>query len=105
MEISFDSLDTPALTKARLADMLFEQLGLNKREAKEFIEAFFEAISSQLVNGQDVKISGFGSFEIKSKSGRAGRNPRTGEIVPIPPKRAVTFKASGLLKDQINTDV
>ena len=58
MEISFDSLDTPALTKAQLSEMLFEQLGLNKREAKEYIEAFFELISSQLVEGKDVKLSG-----------------------------------------------
>ena len=102
MEISFDSLDTPALTKAQLSEMLFEQLGLNKRESKEYIEAFFELISTRLVDGQDVKLSGFGNFEIRSKSGRPGRNPRTGEPVPIPPKRVVTFKASAMLKEQIN---
>ena len=102
MEISFDSLDTPALTKAQLSQILFEQLGLNKREAKEYIEAFFDLIAAHLVEGQDVKISGFGNFEIRSKSGRPGRNPRTGEPVPIPPKRVVTFKASATLKDQIN---
>ena len=102
MEISFDSLDSPTLTKAQLSEMLFEQLGLNKREAKEYIEAFFELISSQLVKGQDVKISGFGNFEIRSKTGRPGRNPRTGEPVTIAPRRVVTFKASPLLKEQIN---
>ena len=102
MEISFDSLDTPALTKAHLSEMLFEQLGLNKREAKEYIEAFFDLIAAHLVEGQDVKISGFGNFEIRSKSARPGRNPRTGEPVPIPPKRVVTFKASAILKEQIN---
>ena len=102
MEISFDSLDTPALTKAQLSEMLFEQLGLKKREAKEYIEAFFDLIAAHLVEGQDVKISGFGNFEIRSKSGRPGRNPRTGEPVPIPPKRVVTFKASAILKEQIN---
>jgi integration host factor subunit alpha len=102
MEISFDSLDTPALTKAQLSEMLFEQLGLNKREAKEYIEAFFDLIAAHLVEGQDVKISGFGNFEIRSKSARPGRNPRTGEPVPIPPKRVVTFKASAILKEQIN---
>ena len=101
MEISFDSLDTPALTKAQLSEILFEQLGLNKREAKEYIEAFFDLIAAHLVEGQDVKISGFGNFEIRSKSGRPGRNPRTGEPVPIPPKRVVTFKASAMLKEQI----
>ena len=102
MEISFDSLDTPALTKAQLSGVLFDQLGLNKREAKEYIEAFFDLIAAHLVEGQDVKISGFGNFEIRSKSGRPGRNPRTGEPVPIPPKRVVTFKASAMLKEQIN---
>jgi len=95
-------MDTPALTKAQLSEMLFQQLGLNKREAKEYIEAFFELISSQLVDGKDVKLSGFGNFEIRSKPGRPGRNPRTGEPVPIPPKRVVTFKASAMLKEQIN---
>jgi len=63
MEFSFDSLDTPALTKAHLSEMLHEQLGLNKREAKDYIEAFFEVIAAELVEGQDVKISGFGNFE------------------------------------------
>ena len=102
MEISVDFLATPALTKAHLSEMLHEHLGLNKREAKDYIEAFFEVIAAQLVEGQDVKISGFGNFEIRSKSARPGRNPRTGEPVPIPPKRVVTFKASAMLKDQIN---
>jgi integration host factor subunit alpha len=105
MEISFDSLDTPALTKAQLSEMLFKQLGLNKREAKDYIEAFFKVIAAQLVEGQDVKISGFGNFDIRSKSERPGRNPRTGEPVPIPPKRVVTFKASAILKDQINSEI
>ena len=102
MEISFDSLDTPALTKAHLSEMLHEQLGLNKREAKDYIEAFFEVIAAELVEGQDVKISGFGNFEIRSKTGRPGRNPRTGEPVTIGPRRVVTFKASPLLKEQID---
>ena len=105
MDLSFDSLGSLTLTKAQMSEMLFEQIGLNKREAKEYIEAFFEVISSQLVEGQDVKISGFGNFEIRSKSARPGRNPRTGEPVPIPPKRVVTFKASAMLKDQINSGI
>ena len=82
--------------------MPFEQLGLNKQEVKEYIEVFFEVISSQLVEGQDVKISGFSNFEIRSKSGRPGRNTRKGEPVTIAPRRVVTFKASPLLKEQIN---
>ncbi len=102
MELSFDTLDTPALTKAQLSVMLFDQLGLNKREAHDFIDAFFDMLFNELVEGQDVKISGFGNFEVRNKSARPGRNPRTGEDVIIPPRRVITFKASGLLKTQIN---
>ena len=102
MELSFDTLDTPALTKAQLSVMLFDQLGLNKREAHDFIDAFFDMLFNELVEGHDVKISGFGNFEVRNKSARPGRNPRTGEDVIIPPRRVITFKASGLLKTQIN---
>ena len=79
-----------------------EQIGLNKREAKDFIDAFFDLIGSQLVDGQDAKISGFGNFEVRTKSARPGRNPRTGEPVTIPPRRVITFKTSGQLKEKIN---
>ena len=102
MQLSVDSLETAALTKAQLADLLFEQLGLNKRESKDMVDAFFDLITEQLVAGTDVKISGFGNFQIRTKAPRPGRNPRTGEPVPIPPKRVVTFKASAMLKEQIN---
>ena len=102
MDFSVESLETPALTKAHLADLLFEQIGLNKREAKDFVDAFFEAINVELANGCDIKISGFGNFEVKSKAARPGRNPRTGMDVTIPPRRVVTFRASGQVKEQIN---
>ena len=101
MELSFDSIDTPALTKSELAAMLFEQIGLNKREAKDFIDAFFNQITNQLVEGQDVKISGFGNFEVRTKVARPGRNPRTAETVTIPSRRVVTFRASGALKEKL----
>ena len=101
MELSFDSIDKPALTKSELAVMLFEQIGLNKREAKDLIDAFFDRITNQLVEGQDVKISGFGNFEVRTKVARPGRNPRTGEVVTIPPRRVVTFRASGSLKEKL----
>jgi len=101
MELSFDSIDTPALTKSELAVMLFEQIGLNKREAKDLIDAFFDRITNQLVEGQDVKISGFGNFEVRTKVARPGRNPRTGEVVTIPSRRVVTFRASGALKEKL----
>ena len=102
MELSFDSIDTPALTKAQLAKLLFEQIGLNKREAKDFIDVFFDLMVEELVEGRDVKVSGFGNFEVRSKGARPGRNPKTGQDVTIPPRRVITFKASGQLKEKIN---
>lgn len=101
MNISVESLETPALTKAQLADLLFEQIGLNKRESKDMVDAFFDLISDNLVNGDDVKISGFGNFQIRTKAPRPGRNPRTGEAIPIQARRVVTFHASHKLKEQI----
>jgi integration host factor subunit alpha len=101
MELSFDSIETPALTKAELADLLFEQIGLNKREAKDFIDAFFEMITRELAAGMDVKISGFGNFQVRTKQARPGRNPRTGESVLIAARRAVTFHSSAKLKQTV----
>jgi len=104
MQLSVDSLETAALTKAQLADLLFEQLGLNKRESKDMVDAFFDLITEQLVAGTDVKISGFGNFQIRSKAPRPGRNPRTGEAIVIDARRVVTFHASHKLKDQIQAE-
>ncbi|MCX7225454.1 MAG: integration host factor subunit alpha [Burkholderiales bacterium] len=104
MDISVDSLETPALTKAQLAELLFEQIGLNKRESKDMVDAFFSLVSASLVNGQDVKITGFGNFQIRTKAPRPGRNPRTGEAIPIDARRVVTFHASQKLKEQIQDD-
>jgi integration host factor subunit alpha len=101
MDITVESLETPALTKAQLAEMLFEQIGLNKRESKDMIDAFFDLIAQNLVEGQDVKITGFGNFQIRTKAPRPGRNPRTGEAIPIEARRVVTFHASQKLKEQI----
>jgi integration host factor subunit alpha len=101
MDFMVESLETPALTKAQLADMLFDQIGLNKRESKDMIDAFFELIARSVVAGQDVKISGFGNFQIRTKAPRPGRNPRTGEPIPIDSRRVVTFHASHKLKEQI----
>ena len=101
MDFSVDSLETPALTKALLAELLFVQLGLNKRESKDMVDAFFELVVGTLVQGQDVKISGFGNFQIRTKAPRPGRNPRTGEVIPIRARRVVTFHASHKLKEQI----
>lgn len=101
MDITVESLTTPALTKAQLAELLFEQIGLNKRESKDMVDAFFDLILDSLVNGQDVKISGFGNFQIRTKAARPGRNPRTGEVVAIDARRVVTFHASQKLKEHI----
>ncbi len=101
MDITVETLETPALTKAQLAELLFEQIGLNKRESKDMVDAFFDLVSHSLVEGNDVKITGFGNFQIRTKSPRPGRNPRTGEEIPIAARRVVTFHASQKLKEQI----
>ena len=101
MDITVESLETPALTKAQLAELLFEQIGLNKRESKDMIDAFFDLIATSLVDGNDVKVTGFGNFQIRTKAPRPGRNPRTGESIPIEARRVVTFHASQKLKEQI----
>src|SRR6478735_8556224 len=94
MDFAVESLETPALTKAQLAELLFEQIGLNKRESKDMIDAFFDLVSDSLVEGNDVKISGFGNFQIRTKAPRPGRNPRTGEAIPIDARRVVTSHPS-----------
>ena len=90
-----------ALTKADIADQLFDQLGLNKREAKEVVELFFEEISRSLEKNVQVKLSGFGNFELKEKKERPGRNAKTGEDVPISARRVVTFHAGQKLKARV----
>ncbi len=98
------SLETPTLTKAELADLLFDRLGLNKRESKDMVEAFFEVVHGALVEGRDVKLSGFGNFSIRRKAPRPGRNPRTGEAIPIEARHVVTFHASHKLKAIVQGD-
>jgi integration host factor subunit alpha len=90
-----------ALTKAIMAERLCDELGLNKREAKEFIETFFEELRLSLQNGEGIKLSGFGNFEIRDKSERPGRNPKTGEEIPILARRVVTFKSGQKLKTRV----
>ena len=93
------------VTKMELANALFDELGLNKREAKEFVELFFEEIRTALENGDNVKFSGFGSFSVREKPQRPGRNPKTGEEVPVSARRVVTYKASQKIKDRVAGDV
>ena len=99
------SIETPTLTKAELAELLFERLGLNKRESKDMVEAFFDIVNSALVHGDDVKLSGFGNFNIRRKAPRPGRNPRTGESIPIKARNVVTFHASHKLKGLVQGDI
>jgi integration host factor subunit alpha len=99
------SLETPTLTKADLADLLFDRLGLNKRESKDMVEAFFDILNDALVEAKDVKLSGFGNFNIRRKAPRPGRNPRTGEAIPIKARNVVTFHASHKLKGLVQGDI
>jgi len=95
--------DRATLTKAELAEMLFERVGLNKRESKELVDLFFQEIGDALTAGQSVKLSGFGNFQLRDKSQRPGRNPKTGESIPISARRVVTYHASQKLKAQIES--
>ena len=99
------SLETPTLTKADLAELLFDRLGLNKRESKDMVEAFFGIVHDTLVEGEDVKLSGFGNFNIRHKASRPGRNPRTGESIPIKSRQVVTFHASHKLKAIVQGEI
>lgn len=90
-----------ALTKADMAERLFEELGLNKREAKELVELFFEEIRKALEGGQQVKLSGFGNFDLRDKNQRPGRNPKTGVEIPISARRVVTFRPGQKLKARV----
>ena len=90
-----------ALTKADMAENLFEELGLNKREAKELVEVFFEEARLALEEGEEVKLSGFGNFILRDKNQRPGRNPKTGEEIPITARRVVTFRPGQKLKSRV----
>jgi integration host factor subunit alpha len=90
-----------ALTKADMAERLYEELGLNKREAKELVELFFEEVRGALESGDQVKLSGFGNFDLRNKNERPGRNPKTGEEIPISARRVVTFRPGQKLKARV----
>lgn len=91
-----------ALTKASMAEYLFDTLGINKREAKDFVDIFFEEMRLALEHGRNIKLSGFGNFVLRDKSPRPGRNPKTGEEIPISARRVVTFKAGQKLKERVD---
>jgi integration host factor subunit alpha len=94
--------NSSTLTKADIADNLAETFGFNKRESKELVEQFYEEITEILISGEQVKLSGFGNFELRDKAPRPGRNPRTGEDVPISARRVVTFKPGQKLRAHID---
>ncbi|AOM40331.1 integration host factor subunit alpha [Xenorhabdus nematophila] len=90
-----------ALTKAEMSENLFEKLGISKRDAKDLVEIFFEEVRRSLENGEQVKLSGFGNFDLRDKNQRPGRNPKTGEDIPITARRVVTFRPGQKLKNRV----
>ena len=92
-----------ALTKAEMAEALFQDMGLNKREARELVEMFFEELRTALASGEQVKLSGFGNFDLRDKNRRPGRNPKTGEEIPITARRVVTFRPGQKLKTRVES--
>lgn len=94
-------MDTKTMTKADLVEMLFNCMGMNKKDAKDMVDAFFDEIRSALESGRTVKLSGFGNFQLRDKAQRPGRNPKTGEEIAITARRVVTFHASQKLKEAV----
>lgn len=90
-----------SLTKADLTELLYDRVGVNKREAKDIVDGFFSQISDVLISGEAVRISGFGNFQVRDKAARPGRNPKTGELIPISARRVVTFHPSQKLKQAV----
>ena len=96
-------MENHTVTRADLAEAVYEQVGLSRNESAELVEAILEEISNTIVKGENVKISSFGSFSVRQKGERIGRNPKTGVEVPILPRKVLVFKASHVLKDAINS--
>ena len=90
-----------ALTKAELAEQIYEDVGINKREAKEFVDVFFDVLSEGLEHGRQIKLSGFGNFDLRCKNQRPGRNPKTGQAIPITARTVVTFRSGQKLKERV----
>jgi integration host factor subunit alpha len=103
MDLNVDSLETPVLTKAHLAEQLHQKIGFNKRESQDITDQLFEIMAKKLLEGEEVKLSGFGNFQVRTKGARPGRNPRTGEVVTIAPRSVVTFHASNKLKAHVES--
>lgn len=97
-------METRTITRADLAEAVYEQVGLSRNESADLVEAVLDEIADTLVKGDNVKISSFGSFSVRQKGERVGRNPKTGVEVPILPRKVLVFRASHVLKDRINGD-
>jgi integration host factor subunit alpha len=93
------------VTRADLSEAVYQEVGLSRNESADLVESVLQEISDALVQGETVKISSFGSFSVRQKGQRIGRNPKTGEEVPILPRRVLVFRASHVLKDRINSDI
>lgn len=89
------------MTKAELVDAIYEKVGLSKKEAQDIIEILFETMKQTFAEGESIKISGFGTFNVKKKMARRGRNPKTGEDLEITPRKVITFRVSNKLKEEI----
>ncbi len=96
-------MSSNTVTRADLSEAVYEEIGLSRAESAALVEQVLDLISDTLVSGQNVKLSSFGSFVLRQKGGRIGRNPKTGEEVPIDPRRVLTFKASQVMRDRINS--
>ena len=90
-----------ALTKADMAESLFNEMGLNKREARELVHLFFQELGASLADGEQIRLSGFGNFALRDKNARPGRNPKTGEKIPVAVRRVVTFRPGNKLKARV----
>ena len=92
------------MTKADLTEAIYEKVGFSKKESADLVDLVFETVKETLSDGDNLKVSGFGSFVVRQKEARVGRNPQTGEAITISQRRVVTFKASPVLKDAMNDD-
>ncbi|MBI76422.1 MAG: integration host factor subunit alpha [Rhodospirillaceae bacterium] len=98
-------MPSSTITRAQLSEAVYQNLGLSRNESAELVESILQEITNTLVRGEQVKLSSFGSFTVRHKRERTGRNPKTGEEVPIKPRRVLVFKASNILKRKINTSL
>lgn len=101
LESMGDIMPNKTLTRMDLSEAVFREVGLSRNESAQLVEAVLEHMSDALVDGEQVKISSFGTFSVRAKTARVGRNPKTGEEVPINPRRVLTFRPSHLMKDRV----